>query len=125
MCLRVCVVFVCKHCEHGGRMQVRLRKLMIEMVLGTDMKQHVAIISRFQTTLQVKLHSRMMTTAGCSSAASAESLAVKFEDPSDRCMLLQVTYLGQPPNTKKSRHRQHNVLSLCVCVCVCGRSHMQ
>ncbi|KAL3157196.1 putative 3',5'-cyclic phosphodiesterase pde-3 [Trebouxia sp. C0009 RCD-2024] len=70
--------------------QVRLRKLMIEMVLGTDMKQHVAIISRFQTTLQVKLHSRMMTTAGCSSAASAESLAVKFEDPSDRCMLLQM-----------------------------------
>ena len=64
---------------------------MIDMVLGTDMKQHVAIISRFQTSLQVKLHSRMITTAGCSSSASAESLAVKFEDPADRSMLLQVT----------------------------------
>ena len=64
---------------------------MIDMVLGTDMKQHVTIISRFQTSLQVKLHSRMMTTAGSSSSASAESLAVKFEDPADRSMLLQVT----------------------------------
>ena len=64
---------------------------MIDMVLGTDMKQHVTIISRFQTSLQVKLHSRMMTTANSSSSASAESLAVKFEDPADRSMLLQVS----------------------------------
>lgn len=63
------------------------------MVLGTDMKQHVTIISRFQTSLQVKLHSRMMTTAGCSSSATAESLAVKFEDPADRSMLLQANLL--------------------------------
>lgn len=74
-------------------LQVRLRKLMIDMVLGTDMKQHVTIISRFQTSLQVKLHSRMMTTAGSSSSATAESLAVKFEDPADRSMLLQANLL--------------------------------
>ncbi len=64
---------------------------MVDMVLGTDMKQHCTIISRFQTVLQVKLHSRMMTTAGATSAASSgESQGIKFEDPADRSMLLQV-----------------------------------
>ena len=77
--------------QHACCAQVQLRKLMIDMVLGTDMKQHVTIISRFQTALQVKLHSRMMTTAGAASSASAENVAVKFEDPADRSMLLQVT----------------------------------
>lgn len=106
-------------------MQVCLRKLMIDMVLGTDMKQHVTIISRFQTTLQVKLHSRMMTTAGCSSSASAESLAVKFEDPADRSMLLQVTRLAHSSNTNNSRAK---TAQCSVCVCVRGGggwSHMQ
>lgn len=70
-------------------MQVRLRKLMIDMVLGTDMKQHCTIISRFQTVLQVKLHSHMMATDGATSA-SADGRAIKFEDPADRSMLLQV-----------------------------------
>ena len=74
--------------------QVQLRRLMIDMVLGTDMKQHVTIISRFQTALQVKLHSCMMTTAGSTSSASAENVTVKFEDPADRSMLLQVTPHG-------------------------------
>ena len=74
------------------QMQVRLRKLMIDMVLGTDMKQHCTIISRFQTVLQVKLHSHMMSTAGATSA-SADGQAIKFEDPADRSMLLQVRQL--------------------------------
>ncbi|KAA6423303.1 MAG: 3,5-cyclic-nucleotide phosphodiesterase [Trebouxia sp. A1-2] len=68
---------------------VRLRKLMIDMVLGTDMKQHCTIISRFQTVLQVKLHSHMMATDGATSA-SADGRAIKFEDPADRSMLLQM-----------------------------------
>ena len=72
--------------------QVRLRKLMIDMVLGTNMKQHCHIISRFQTVLQVKLHSRMMTTGASASPASggANAPEIKFEDPADRSMLLQV-----------------------------------
>ena len=67
---------------------------MIDMVLGTDMKQHCAIISRFQTVLQVKLHSRMMSTAGGASAGTGtnEALGIKFEDPADRSMLLQVSF---------------------------------
>jgi len=73
-------------------MQVRLRKLMIDMVLGTDMKQHCTIISRFQTVLQVKLHSHMMATSGATSA-SADGQAINFEDPADRSMLLQVLQL--------------------------------
>ena len=62
------------------------------MVLGTDMKQHCHIISRFQTVLQVKLHSRMMTTGASASPASggANAPEIKFEDPADRSMLLQV-----------------------------------
>ena len=101
-------------------MQVCLRKLMIDMVLGTDMKQHVTIISRFQTTLQVKLHSRMMTTAGCTTAASAESLAVKFEDPADRSMLLQVTACMAWPYPKEQTKpgKQSTMLDMTVCVCV-------
>lgn len=72
--------------------QAKLRKLMIDMVLGTDMKQHCSIISRFQTVLQVKLHSRLISTAASTSSAgtSSETVGVKFEDPADRSMLLQV-----------------------------------
>ena len=70
--------------------QVRLRKLMIDMVLGTDMKQHCHIISRFQTVLQVKLHSRMMTTGSSPASGGANAPEIKFEDPADRSMLLQV-----------------------------------
>ena len=33
--------------------QKRLRKMVIEMVLATDMKQHCLILSRFQSKLQV------------------------------------------------------------------------
>ncbi len=80
-------------------LQVRLRKLMIDMVLGTDMKQHCTIISRFQTVLQVKLHSHQMTTAGATSA-SADGQAIKFEDPADRSMLLQVLQLFEQGMTQ-------------------------
>lgn len=70
-----------------------MRKLMIDMVLGTDMKQHCTIISRFQTVLQVKLHSRMMSTAGSlpptAPEGHPEGQPIKFEDPADRSMLLQ------------------------------------
>ncbi|DBA92091.1 hypothetical protein WJX77_006602 [Trebouxia sp. C0004] len=68
---------------------VRLRKLMIDMVLGTDMKQHCTIIARFQTVLQVKLHSHVMATA-VATPASADGQGIKFEDPADRSMLLQM-----------------------------------
>ncbi len=81
------------------QMQVRLRKLMIDMVLGTDMKQHCTIISRFQTVLQVKLHSHQMTTAGATPAA-ADGQAIKFEDPADRSMLLQVLQLFEQSMTQ-------------------------
>lgn len=74
--------------------QVRLRKLMIDMVLGTDMKQHCHIISRFQTVLQVKLHSRMMTTGSSPASGGANGPEIKFEDPADRSMLLQVCVLS-------------------------------
>lgn len=63
---------------------------MIDMVLGTDMKQHCHIISRFQTVLQVKLHSRMMTTGSSPASGGANGPEIKFEDPADRSMLLQV-----------------------------------
>lgn len=63
---------------------------MIDMVLGTDMKQHCHIISRFQTVLQVKLHSRMMTTGSSPASGGANGPEIKFEDPADRAMLLQV-----------------------------------
>ena len=36
-----------------GGPQVRLRRLLIDMVLATDMKQHFNILSKFQAKLQV------------------------------------------------------------------------
>lgn len=44
-----------KACIRWGSwlVQGRLRKMVIEMVLATDMKQHCLILSRFQSKLQV------------------------------------------------------------------------
>ena len=43
----------CLHWMWCLLVQGRLRKMVIEMVLATDMKQHCLILSRFQSKLQV------------------------------------------------------------------------
>ncbi len=35
--------------------QLRLRRLLIDMVLATDMKQHLSTLSKFQAKLQVRV----------------------------------------------------------------------
>ena len=41
----------------------RLRKLVIEMVLGTDMKQHFSIVTQFRTHHQLSTTPKVRLTA--------------------------------------------------------------
>ena len=79
-------------------MQMKLRKMMIEMVLGTDMKQHWTIMSRFQTKLQVKIHTSITT-----SAATNDDSPFNSNSEADRFLILQV----QPPTTMSFQHHCH------------------
>lgn len=77
----------------------RLRRLLIEMVLATDMKQHFNILSKFQAKLQVKL--RTSNSYGSGSHMSAHDLSSSrrlevcddeliVEDEVDRSLVMQV-----------------------------------
>ncbi|KAK9839551.1 hypothetical protein WJX84_002829 [Apatococcus fuscideae] len=65
--------------------QIKLRKMMIEMVLGTDMKQHWTIMSRFQTKLQVKIHTNITTAS-----ASPDDSPFNSNSEADRFLVLQM-----------------------------------
>ena len=65
--------------------------MMIEMVLGTDMKQHWTIMSRFQTKLQVKIHTSITTAAATSDDAGFNS-----NSEADRFLVLQVPSMPCP-----------------------------
>lgn len=76
-------------------LQMRLRKMMIEMVLGTDMKQHWTIMSRFQTKLQVKIHTSITTAA-----ANTDDAGFNSNSEADRFLVLQVPALCNPNKIK-------------------------
>ena len=86
-----------KNAMHPG-MQMKLRKMMIEMVLGTDMKQHWTIMSRFQTKLQVKIHTSITTAA-----ATSDDSPFNSNSEADRFLVLQV---HTPATLSFQRHCQ-------------------
>ena len=65
-------------------MQMKLRKMVIEMVLATDMKQHWTLMSRFQTKLQVKIHTNITTASG------SQDTPFNSNSEADRFLILQV-----------------------------------
>lgn len=70
---------------------VRLRRLLIDMVLATDMKQHFNILSKFQAKLQVKLRSTSFSPnhAHLEAPSVNEPLPIGDED-ADKSLVLQV-----------------------------------
>lgn len=80
--------------------RVRLRKLLIDMVLATDMKQHFSILSKFQAKLQIKLRSssNLAPLFGTGNSlphpreggAATSSQIPITEDEQDRSLIMQV-----------------------------------
>ncbi|PNW74794.1 hypothetical protein CHLRE_12g509550v5 [Chlamydomonas reinhardtii] len=71
---------------------VRLRRLLIDMVLATDMKQHFNILSKFQSKLQVKLRSTNFAAPNLShleSPSNEDPLPIS-DDDADKSLVLQV-----------------------------------
>ncbi|GIL70062.1 hypothetical protein Vretimale_3337 [Volvox reticuliferus] len=71
---------------------VRLRRLLIDMVLATDMKQHFNILSKFQSKLQVKLRSTNFAAPNLShleSPSHDDPLPIS-DDDADKSLVLQV-----------------------------------
>lgn len=79
-------------------MQVRFRRLLIDMVLGTDMKQHFNLLSKFQSKLQVKLRSTNIGAYSHSSSSTGSHLdSPTYDEPlpigddeADKSLVLQV-----------------------------------
>ncbi|GFR44852.1 hypothetical protein Agub_g6195 [Astrephomene gubernaculifera] len=71
---------------------VRLRRLLIDMVLATDMKQHFNILSKFQSKLQVKLRSTNFAAPNLAhlEAPSYDDPLPISEDDADKSLVLQV-----------------------------------
>ncbi|PNH07949.1 putative 3',5'-cyclic phosphodiesterase pde-1 [Tetrabaena socialis] len=71
---------------------VRLRRLLIDMVLATDMKQHFNILSKFQSKLQVKLRSTNFAAPNLShlESPSHEDPLPISDDDADKSLVLQV-----------------------------------
>jgi hypothetical protein len=71
-------------------LQENLRKQIIEMVLATDMKQHFAIHSMFQTKLQV---GGARNSGGSGSHRSSNASKEEHKGPDDdlKSLVLQVS----------------------------------
>lgn len=72
--------------------RLKLRKLLIDMVLATDMKQHFSILSKFQAKLQVKLRTTSMSQLVAhhhDTLPQDESVPIT-EDEADKSLILQV-----------------------------------
>lgn len=69
--------------------KIRLRKLLIDCVLATDMKQHFSILSKFQGRLQVKVRSQRSMTGADDQRRSLDTPLIT-EDDNDRSLVLQV-----------------------------------
>mmetsp|Transcript_34412 Transcript_34412/g.76444 ORF Transcript_34412/g.76444 Transcript_34412/m.76444 type:complete len:639 (+) Transcript_34412:160-2076(+) len=67
---------------------LRLRRLLIDMVLATDMKQHFNILSKFQAKMQIKLRSANFSQV---LEASAHNGPLPLtDDDADKSLIMQV-----------------------------------
>lgn len=69
----------------------RLRRLLIDMVLATDMKQHFNILSKFQAKLQVKLRSSHLSPVVSHTEISShqEDPLPISDDDADKSLIMQ------------------------------------
>ena len=74
--------------------QVRLRRILIDMVLATDMKQHFNFLSKFQAKLQVKLRSTNFSSATHLETPTHDDPLPISEDDADKSLILQVSRQG-------------------------------